>query len=111
MSNDTPIKVKTRYGYIWKHPKFTGCLIDKDNDIAWYKNGLVHREDGPAVESVESVNSYKAWCKNGKNHREDGPAVEFANGDKYWYLNGTLLTEQEHRLKVRQMKLKMLDTM
>ena len=26
-------------------------------------------------------------------HRENGPACEFANGTKYWYLNGVLLSE------------------
>ena len=78
-----PIKVKYWYRYIRKHPSFTGCLINGDNS--------------------------KAWFKNGEYHREDGPAFEFANGSKQWRLNGTYLTEQDHRLKVRQMKLKLLD--
>ena len=32
---------------------------------------------------------------NGKFHREDGPAIEWANGIKWWYLNGERLTETE----------------
>ena len=72
--------------HIRKHPDFTGCLIDKDNDVF--------------------------WCKNGKRHRENGPAVEFTNnGDKEWWLNGTYLTEHEHRLAVRHLKLKLLDSL
>ena len=78
-----PIKVRNLHSYIWIHSSFTGCLIDKDR--------------------------HKAWYKNGKFHRENGPAIEYSNGNKYWYLNGTLLTEQQHRLKVRQIKLKLLD--
>ena len=50
-----------------------------------YDKGLLHREDGPAV---EDVNGYKAWFINGKLHRIDGPAVEHPNGSKLWYLNG-----------------------
>ena len=43
------------------------------------------------------VTNYKTeWYNlNGKLHREDGPAIEDANGDKYWFINGKLLTETE----------------
>jgi hypothetical protein len=54
---------------------------------SWYLNGLLHREDGPAI---EYTNGYKVWYLNGQRHRQDGPAVEYPNGDKYWYLNGEL---------------------
>lgn len=33
--------------------------------------------------------------KDGLLHREDGPAVEWADGFKFWYLNGEIKTEQE----------------
>jgi hypothetical protein len=33
--------------------------------------------------------------ENGLLHREDGPAIEYLNGDKEWYLNGMEHTEQE----------------
>jgi len=56
-----------------------------NGDKGWYKDGQLHREDGPAI---ECANEYKAWYRNGLLHREDGPAVEWANGDKYWYKNG-----------------------
>ena len=51
----------------------------------WYKNGLLHREDGPAV---EFFNGTKFWYKNGDYHREDGPAIECPSGSKLWYKNG-----------------------
>lgn len=35
------------------------------------------------------------WYKNGKLHRKDGPAVEYADGRQYWYINGELITEEE----------------
>jgi hypothetical protein len=51
---------------------------------------IFHREDGPAC---EWANGTKYWYLNGKIHCEDGPAVEYANGYKAWYLNGQLHRE------------------
>ena len=28
------------------------------------------------------------WYKNGELHRLDGPAIEHSNGNKEWYING-----------------------
>lgn len=87
-------------------------LTDK---IEWYRNGLLHREDGPAVEyfsgtkfwyldevlhresgpAIEYENGTKHWYIYGKHHREDGPAIEFEDGGKHWYLNGEPLAEEE----------------
>ncbi len=65
-----------------------------NGDKAWFLNGKLHREDGPAI---EGTNGYKAWYLNNKRHREDGPALEYSRGKKYWYLNGTEMTEEEHK--------------
>ena len=43
------------------------------------------------------ANGDKFWYLNGKRHREDGPAVEYANGSKFWYLNDEEVTEEEHK--------------
>jgi len=61
------------------------CTTYPNGDKAWYLNGKLHREDGPAV---ECANGHKEWFLNGIRHREDGPALEKANGDKAWFLNG-----------------------
>jgi len=102
---DTPIKVDFWRTYLTEHPKFTGCLIDKDNYVFWFLNGKQHRDNGPAV---EYANGSKVWYVNGDCHRTDGPAIECEDGSKSWWLNGIPYTEQEHRLLVRQIKLKML---
>jgi hypothetical protein len=31
-----------------------------------------------------------AWFKNGLRHRDDGPAIEYVDGNKAWYKNGLL---------------------
>ena len=58
---------------------------------AWYVNGKLHREDGPALEGVIG----NEWYVNGDLHREDGPAIEWFTGYKEWHINGEQLTEQE----------------
>ncbi len=51
----------------------------------WYNNGIIHRDDGPAVIRPDG---HQAWYQNGKRHREDGPAVTYSNGYQEWYFNG-----------------------
>ena len=62
----------------------TGKHTEK-NSTRWYKNGQLHREDGPAVEWVDGS---KEWFIDGKHHRENGPAIEWDDGKREWYLNG-----------------------
>ena len=47
--------------------------------------------------STVTVGKYgdKAWYHNGKLHREDGPAIEWANGYKEWYINDKRVTEKD----------------
>lgn len=54
----------------------TGYLMNTE-DI---KNGLVIDAEGN-----------KSWWKNGVLHREDGPAVEWENGHKSWWIDGVKL--------------------
>jgi hypothetical protein len=64
--------------------------IDEWGNKHWYKDGDLHREDGPAV---ECANGNKTWFINNKLHRLDGPAVENNDGSQYWYRNGELHRE------------------
>ena len=65
--------------------------IEKDAyGMYYYLNGILHREDGPAI---ELVNGDRAWWVNGKLHREYDPAIEHGNGTKIWYKNGKLHRE------------------
>lgn len=84
-----------------------------DGTRQWFHNGLLHREDGPAIEyadgskhwyrhgvahrdegpAVEKANGLRQWRHNGVLHRIDGPAVEKAGGFKSWYVDGKLHRE------------------
>ena len=61
-------------------------IITPNGIKTWNKNGLYHREDGPAI---IYPNGEKHWWLNGKRHRVDGPAVIYSDGGEYWYLNDT----------------------
>ena len=63
-----------------------GPAVERANgDKFWYHHGALHREDAPAAEYADGG---KEWFLHGIMHREDGPAVEYDNGDKAWYLHG-----------------------
>lgn len=54
--------------------------------ISYYKNGQLHREDGPAL---EYDNGYQKWYLNGLRHRANNlPAVIYKNNDQEYWLNG-----------------------
>ena len=55
----------------------------------WYQNGLLHRDqDKPAV--IEDGGRINMWYQNGLLHRNNGPAVTLSNGNEEWYQNGLL---------------------
>jgi hypothetical protein len=62
---------------------FTGIVEWKGGIKEWYKEGIPHREDGPAAEYSDGK---KYWYKEGKRHRTDGPAAEYPDGRKEWWL-------------------------
>lgn len=72
--------------------KNDGRNIDKNGNESWYKNGRLHRIDGPAITLLHTDPPEYYWYKNGKEHRKNGPAI-IKNNTEYWYKNGKL-----HRL-------------
>ena len=108
-------KVKTIKINNWSEipESFTGVAEWPDGTKYWYKEGMLHREDGPAAEysdgikywykeglwhredgpAIEGIGGHKEWYKEGKCHRLDGPAVERQDGSKFWYKNDNLHRE------------------
>jgi hypothetical protein len=66
-------------------PAFVEKFEDGKENHFYYNNGLLHREDGPAMIFASGT---KYWLQNGKLHREDGPAVEWSDGRIWFYING-----------------------
>ena len=77
--------------------------IDKFGNKYWYNDKKqYHREDGPAVEWADGT---KWWYLNGKEHRIDGPAIEDPDGTKYWWINGEYYSEENFHKKVAEMNI------
>jgi hypothetical protein len=74
----------------------------------WYKDGKLHREDGPSYISynLDGNKRYVEWYKDDKFHREDGPAqiryyIDGTKSYEYWNLCGGEYTEFEHKELVK----------
>ena len=68
-------------------PAIIGSTCTKE----WFINGKRHRDDGPAVESLLGT---KEWWFDDKRHREDGPSVIWHDGEKEWYVNHIVITKE-----------------
>ncbi len=77
------------------------CRAHANGNKSWYRNGYLHREDGPAMVISDGT---QYWCLNGKLHREDGPAVEYSDGGKVWYKNGEPYIPSAHEVIIYKMK-------
>lgn len=91
-----------------RHREDGPAVIMADGTKYWIREGDWHREDGPAI---EYPNGERMWYRKNKLHREDGPAIEFPDGTKHWYRNGIELTNDEVATMVTKSlltKLKML---
>jgi hypothetical protein len=109
-------KLQNKYHSINDVPSFKACEIHKIEEdkaiLNWYKNGKLHREEGPSAIFLNNDEEWyyegklhrvggpainyknqKEWLIKGKHHRIGGPAVEFNNGDKAWFRHG-----KRHRL-------------
>jgi hypothetical protein len=71
-----------------------GLILDGAGNKFYYKDGLHHREDGPAIEYTDG---YKIWCINGNTTREDGPAVINQYGQEFWYLNNICINVKSQK--------------
>jgi hypothetical protein len=76
-----------------------GCV--NETGSFWYKDGLLHRENAPAV--IKS--SVNMWYDNGYYHRLNGPALEFPDGTKRWFIEGKQFwSVKEYNDKIKSMK-------
>lgn len=55
------------------------------------KDGLLHRIDGPAV---DSENGFGVFYRHGKLHNTTGPAINYQH-EYHWYVNDVKITSWE----------------
>lgn len=80
--------------------------VSYDNgDKEWYKDGQLHRLDGPAI---ERINGYKAWYVYGELHNIKGPAIIHENGDKEFYIDDIKYEEEifYNNITIKNIRLK-----
>lgn len=66
----------------------------------YFKNGQLHRDDGPAV---IYPNGDQYWWKEGKIHRDDGPATVWSDGTLEWWKEGKPYEPSAHELMAWKM--------
>lgn len=82
--------IDTRERKAWAvHDKFHrigGPALEFDHGSKiWIVNGKKHRDGGlPAVEAKDGT---RKWYRNGQLHREDGPAITKPDGTEEWWKN------------------------
>lgn len=64
-----------------------GAVTGKDGSQRFYREGRLHRDDGPAF---ICANGAEYWYQYGRKHREDGPAVVYPSGQKEWWRHGQM---------------------
>ena len=86
-------KVTYRFGVLHTEDNIP-TIIKQNGDKYYYKLGILHRENGPAI---QLSNGDKHYYQLGFLHNEDGPAIQLSNGDNKWYKYGVELTEDEFK--------------
>jgi hypothetical protein len=75
-----------------RHNDRNPAVIYDDGDyIAWWKCGLLHRDDGYAL--GDKKNKILQYWKNGMLHNENGPA-HLNNDGKYYFINDILFSSK-----------------
>ena len=77
-------------------------ISKKYNVQEWYKNGLRHRENGPAVIHKNNM----VWFYEGELHRLDGPAVIEQGGPKQYWIYGVKYSKKQYEWEIRRRKRK-----
>lgn len=73
---------------------YTGfCFVASMDEERYYKNGVLHRTDGPAVRYIWGE---EYWYFEGKRHRLDGPSQTSRRGEKTYHIHGECLKETDY---------------
>ncbi|WP_435640462.1 hypothetical protein [Micavibrio aeruginosavorus] len=82
--------------------RLDGEVVHVRDTLFWFdKNGLCHRDGGPAMIGIMERGNFEIWYQNGKHHRVGAPAKTASDvgyksrfwGHKKWFQNGMLHRE------------------
>lgn len=80
------------------------AVIIKKNLKMWFINGQLHRDnDLPAVIWPDGT---KEWRDRGLLHRDSGPAIITDENEKYWFIKGKNVNQEEFAdyMKIKNIK-------
>lgn len=79
------------------HRIYGPAYISKRYQIEkWYKDGILHRANGPAVIHKNS----RIWYYEGKLHRLDGPAIVNLGEAKQYWIDGVRYSPKEYKKEI-----------
>ncbi len=65
----------------------------------FYKDGHLHRDDGPAIIWHDGE---EHWFQDGKRHRDSGPAIVRKDGSVEYYIQGEQVSPDDFNFKLLQ---------
>ena len=71
---------------------YNGTSTDEFGTKYYWKYGVLHRDDGPAIEFFDGA---KYYYRNGNLHRDDGPAIMGPQGQREYWLFGKVASIEE----------------
>lgn len=80
------------------------AMILESGEKKWYYEGLLHRENKPAINIPGYSNEYYYM---GKRHRIDGAAIEDLDGEEYW-INGNIISKEQWQLH-KKLEIKLVE--
>ena len=84
-----------------KHRIYGPAWVSRAYDFeVWCKNGVIHRDDGPAI---RHRNNY-LYYQEGKLHRLDGPAIVELGGPREYYINGAKYSPKQYKWEIARRK-------
>lgn len=111
------VKDNTGYLVIWSkenriHRKYGPAVVKYINtplgiDIVrqeWYMDGVLHRDNGPAIKLFNNQICQEHWYQQGLLHREDEPAIIYKNQynrilESFYYYEGQAHLEDGRNLR------------
>lgn len=84
-----------------KHRIYGPAWISRTYDFeVWYKNGVIHRDGGPAI---RHKNNY-LYYREGKLHRLDGPAIVEQGGPREYYIDDAKYSPKQYKWEIARRK-------
>jgi hypothetical protein len=84
--------------YRGKYHRLDGPAVYVENNktYQWYRHGRLHRDGNLPALGIYFNKYYhlKEYYRNGLLHRTDGPAVEISGNVRKWYVNGKFIRDE-----------------